>query len=148
LRVTLRQHGLPVVSNSVDPDEDLEVTWSAFVTGEADPNGIVDDLLFVVVGNCRGEKIEHSGRPFEGTPYLTYTTSSYIVPAAKLAPGEPHQLFVEHARVDTSMEAGVVGLVTYAATSFLDFRATGEAEGEPCPPAMPKIDQGQTDRQN
>jgi len=144
--VTLRQRGRDVSPNSVDSDEDLEVTWSAFVTGEADPNGIVDDLLFVVVGDCHGEKIVHSGRPFEGTPYLSYRSRNYVVPAAKLAPGEPHQLFVEHAKVDTSMERGIVGLVTYASTTFLDFKTAGVASGEPCPPSMPKMDQGQTDR--
>ena len=146
VRITLRQGGREVSPNAVDPDKDLEVTWSAFVTGEADPNGIVDDLMFTVLGDCHGEKTVHSGRPFEGTPYLTYTTRNYVVPAEKLAPGEPHQLFVEHAKVDTSTDDGLVGLVTYAATTFLDFRTTGVATGAPCPPSMPKMDQGQTDR--
>jgi hypothetical protein len=145
-RITLSQGGRDVSPDSVDPDHDLEVRWSPFVTGEADPHGIVDDLLFVVMGDCRGEKTVHSGRPFEGTPYLSYTTRNYVIPAEKLAPGEPHQLFVEHAKVDTDIEEGVVGLVTYAATTFLDFRTRGIAEGEPCPPSMPKMDQGQTDR--
>lgn len=144
--ITLRQGGRDVTPERVDATQDLEVTWSAFVTGEADPNRIVDDLVFVVVGNCHGEKIEHSGRPFEGTSYLSHTTKSYVVPAAKLSPGEPHQLFVEHAKVDTSIESGIVGLVTYAATTFLDFEASGVATGKPCPASMPKMDQGQTDR--
>lgn len=144
--ITLRQNGREVLPKSVNPEEELEVTWSSFETGSSDPNGFVDDLLFVVMGNCHGEKTVHSGRPFEGTPYLTYETTRYVVPAAELSPGEPHQLFVEHAKVDTSEEDGVVGLVTYAATTFLDFYATGVASGERCPPAMPKIDAGQTDR--
>lgn len=144
--VTLSQDGREVSPNAVDPGEDLEITWSEFDTGASDPNGIVDDLLFAVVGNCHGEKIVHSGRPFEGTPYLTYETKRYVVASEKLAPGEPHQLFVEHARVDTSEEDGVVGLVTYAATTFLDFHTTGTASGPVCPPSMPKMDAGQTDR--
>jgi hypothetical protein len=144
--ITLRQDGREVSPNAVDPDRDLEVAWNAFVTGESDPNGIVGDLIFAVLGDCHGEKTVHSGRPFEGTPYLTYTTRSYVVPAGKLSPGEPHQLFVEHAKVDTSIDGGLVGLVTYAATTFLDFRTTGVASGAPCPTSMPKMDQGQTDR--
>lgn len=146
VRITLRQDGREVSPNAVDPDKDLEVAWNAFVTGESDPNGIVDDLIFAVLGDCHGEKTVHSGRPFEGTPYLTYTTRNYVIPAEKLSPGEPHQLFVEHAKVDTSTDDGLVGLVTYAATTFLDFRTTGVASGAPCPPSMPKMDQGQTDR--
>lgn len=144
--IRLRQNGRDVSPESVNPDENLEVTWSPFDSGASDPNGIVDDLLFVVMGNCHGEKTVHSGRPFEGTPYLTYETIHYVIPKEKLSPGEPHQLFVEHAKVDTSKEEGVVGLVTYAATTFLDFETTGIASGEPCPPSMPKIDAGQTDR--
>jgi len=146
VRITLRQDGRDVSPNAVDPDKDLEVTWNAFVTGESDPNGIVDDLIFAVVGDCHGDKTVHSGRPFEGTPYLTYTTKNYVVAAEKLSTGQPHQLFVEHAKVDTSTDDGLVGLVTYAATTFLDFRTTGVASATPCPPSMPKMDQGQTDR--
>jgi len=146
VKITLRQDGRAVSPSAVDPDKDLEVAWNAFVTGESDPNGIVDDLIFAVLGDCQGEKTVHSGRPFEGTPYLTYTTRIYVIPAEKLSPGEPHQLFVEHAKVDTSTDDGLVGLVTYASTTFLDFRTTGVASGAPCPPSMPKMDQGQTDR--
>jgi len=146
VRITLRQDGRDVSPNAVDPGKDLEVTWNAFVTGESDPNGIVDDLIFAVVGDCHGEKTVHSGRPFEGTSYLTYTTRNYVVPAEKLSPSESHQLFVEHAKVDTTTEDGIVGLVTYAATTFLDFRTTGVVSACPCPPSMPKMDQGQTDR--
>ena len=52
-----------------------------------------------------------------------------MIPSERLTPGEPHQIFVEHARVDTSREEDVVGLVTYAATTFLDIRVEGEAAG-------------------
>ena len=146
VHITLHQEGREVDPGAVDPSSDLRITWSPFAGAGPDPNGILDDLMFVVLGNCHGEKIVHSGRPFEGTGYLSYTTKDYLIPASKLAPGEPHQMFIEHAKVDTSREDGIVGLVTYAATTFLDFETTGEATGKPCPPVMPKIDAGQTDR--
>lgn len=146
VRITLEQGGEEVSPGAVDPSLDLTVRWSPFAEGGADENGILDDLMFVVMGDCRGQKTEHSGRPFEGTPYLTFDARDYVIPAAKLAPGEPHQLYVEHARVDTSREDELVGLVTYAATSFLDFHTRGDAAGEPCPSMMPKMDGGQTDR--
>jgi hypothetical protein len=145
-RITLRQNGRAVPPDSVDPSIDLVVTWSEFAEVAPDPNGILDALIFVVLGNCHGEKTVHSGRPFEGKPFLTYETKEYVIPNEKLSQGEPHQMFVEHATVDTSEEDGVVGLVTYAATTFLDFRTRGVAEGPPCPAMMPPIDQGQTDR--
>jgi hypothetical protein len=53
---------------------------------------------------------------------------------------------VEQAIVDTSEEDSIAGLVTYAATTFLDFQTTGGASGEACPVEMPRIDAGQTDR--
>jgi hypothetical protein len=147
-RITLLQGGREVQPDSVDPDRDLIVTWSDFRDAGSDENGILDDLVFVVLGNCHGEKTVHSGRPFEGTPFLTYETKEYVIPAEKLTRGEPHQMFVEHAVVDTSREDDVVGLVTYASTTFLDFRTTGEPAGARCPADMPKIDQGQTDRKD
>jgi hypothetical protein len=145
-QLTLLQGGAEISPDAVDPSRELTVRWSPFATGRADPNGIVDDLIFVVLGDCRGEKTVHSGRPFEGTPFLTYATSEYVFPRGKLRPGEPHQMSVEHAVVDTSRADGIVGLVTYASTTFLDFRTTGTSSGPPCPAVMPRIDAGQTDR--
>lgn len=145
-RITLLQGDSPIAPDAVDPSRDLTVRWSPFASGRSDPNGIVDDLIFVVLGNCHGDKTVHSGRPFEGTPFLAYGTKEYLLPKEKLTPGEPHQLSVEHAVVDTSKRDGIVGLVTYASTTFLDFRTTGDSPGPPCPAAMPRIDEGQTDR--
>jgi hypothetical protein len=144
--IRLFQEGVPVSPEAVDPSRDLTVRFSPFASGRPDPNGIVDDLVFVVLGNCRGEKTVHSGRPFESTPFLTYRANEYVLPREKLAPGEPHQVSVEHAIVDTSREGGIVGLVTYASTTFLDFQTTGRSAGPPCPPVMPGFDPGQTDR--
>ncbi len=146
VRITLHQGGREISATAVDPERDLTVTWSPFDGAGADANGILDDLMFVVLGDCRGEKTVHSGRPFEGTGYLSYSATEYVIPKNKLAAGEPHQLFIEQAKVDTSKEDGIVGLVTYAATTFLDFETTGNASGPECPSTMPKIDGGQTDR--
>lgn len=145
-RITLNQEGRLVPADAVDPSKDLVVTWSEFAVGASDPNGILDDLVFVVLGDCRGEKTVHSGRPFEGTSFLTYATKEFVIPKEKLRAGEPHQMFVEHATVETSEEDGVVGLVTYASTTFLDFHTRGGSAVPPCPPRMTPIDQGQTDR--
>ncbi|HSF18261.1 MAG TPA: hypothetical protein VLK65_22185 [Vicinamibacteria bacterium] len=144
--ISLSQNGRPVSSAAVDSDADLVVTWSEFKNARSDPNGILDDLVFVVAGDCHGEKTVHSGRPFEGTGHLDYRAKSYTISKDKLRPGEGHQMFVEHATVDTSKEDGIVGLVTYAATTFLDFETTGRPSRDPCPSIMPRIDPGQTDR--
>jgi hypothetical protein len=137
-RITLVQDDQPVAR--VDAAKELTVRWSELEAAHR------DDLVFVVVANCRAERIVHSGRPFEGTPYLTYASREYRIPEGSLAQGEPHQMFVEVAAVETSEKDGIPGLVTYAATTFLDFRTEGSATGPPCPEVMPPFDGGQTDR--
>ena len=145
-RITLLQEGKAASPQSIDPAKDVTVTWSDFEGARSDPNGILDDLVFVVVGNCHAERVVHSGRPFEGTPFLTYLTKEYTIPGGKLSPGEAHQMFVEHASVDASEEDGIVALVTYASTTFLDFQTLGSPAGAPCPAVMPPFNGGQTDR--
>ena len=145
-RIALLQEEKAASPLSIDPSKDLTVRWSEFEGARSDPKGIVDDLVFVVVGNCHAEKVVHSGRPFEGTPFLTYRTKEYAIPGGTLSPGEDHQMFVEHASVDTSEEDGIVSLVTYAATTFLDFQTLGSPSGRSCPENMPPFDGGQTDR--
>ncbi len=145
-RITLVQDGKPASPQSIDPARDLTVRWSEFEVARPGAAGIVDDLVFVVVGNCHAERVVHSGRPFEGTPFLTYRATEYIVPSGKLSSGEAHQMFVEHALVDATEEDGIVGLVTYASTTFLDFTTLGSPAGRSCPEPMPPFDGGQTDR--
>jgi hypothetical protein len=145
-RISLSQEGTAASPLAIDPAKDVIITWSEFGGARSDPNGILDDLVFVVVGNCRAERVVHSGRPFEATPFLTYRTKDYTIPGGTLSPGEEHQMFVEHASVDASEEDGIVGLVTYASTTFLDFRTTGAPTGPSCPEVMPPFDGGQTDR--
>jgi len=145
-RITLLQEGKTASPQSIDPAKEVTVTWSDFEGARSDPNGILDDLVFVVVGNCRAERVVHSGRPFEETPFVTYRTNEYTIPGGKLSPGEAHQMFVEHASVDASEKDGIVALVTYASTTFLDLQTLGSPAGPPCPVVMPPFDGGQTDR--
>jgi hypothetical protein len=143
-RIMLSQGGKPAAPGSIDPDRDLLVTWSEFSDGGADPLGIMDDLLFVIMGDCDGVRRAHSGRPYENTPYLTYADKSFVIKAEQLRPENVYQLQVEHAVLDTSMEHGVVGFATFATTTFLDIRTTGKAEpGKACRAIRKQFDAGQ-----
>jgi len=146
--IYLSQQGKKVAPSRIDAEHDLKVSWSDFTSGNTDPNGIVDDLVFVVTGNCDGEKIDHSGGPFGDSPYLTYASREYIIPAKKLVPGEPFQIFVEHAEMDSSMYRSIPEIATYATTSFLDILTLEEKTNSrrSCPDIMPAMDGGQTDR--
>jgi hypothetical protein len=143
-RIFLSQQGKTVLPGSIDPKRDLLVTWSDFSSGSADPLGIMDDLLFVIMGDCDGVRRAHSGRPYENTPYLTYADQSFVIKAEQLLPENVYQLSVEHAVLDTSKEHDVVAFATFATTTFLDIRTTGQAQpGKACHAIRKKFDAGQ-----
>jgi hypothetical protein len=147
IRLTLHQGGRPVGAEAVDPARDLVVEWSRFRKGAEDPLGIADDMIYVIVGNCLGEEIVHSGHAISDGGALTFRDTRFTIPAAALRPGEPFQLEVEHSEMDTGRERGIETIVTYAATTFLDIRTTGEPDGARACPAVPRaMDGGQTDR--
>lgn len=145
--ITLSQNGNEVSSDSINPRQDLTVSWTPFEEGGADENGFVDDLIFAVVGNCKGEKISHSGVPFGGGAHLTYADTDVTISKDLLAPGEVFQVSVEHAVMDTNYVGNVPTIATYASTSFIDFNTTGENSGRyDCTPLPIQMDKGQTDR--
>jgi hypothetical protein len=146
-RIMLSQGGALVEPEKIDPDLDLRVTWSSFESGSPDPLEIMDDLLFVIMGDCDGVRRAHSGRPFEGTSFLTYQDTAFTIDAELLRPDNVYQLSVEHARLNTSREHDVVAFATFASTTFLDLQTTGTAAaGEACRAVRKGFDPGQTDR--
>jgi hypothetical protein len=146
IRISLHQHGEMADPNAIDPNEDLRVTWSEFEHGAADPEGIIDDLIFVIMGNCLGVKTVHSGAAF-GSSYLTYASRGFTIPEKSLRPGQPFQLEVEFSEMDTGREDNLISIITYAASTFLDIKTTGTNEEDVVCPAQPlAMDGGQTDR--
>lgn len=145
-QIRLSQNGVPVTPDTVDPSVDLRVSWSAFTAGSADPLAIMDDLLFVIMGDCDGERRAHSGRPFENTPYLTFADTHFDIKAEQLLPENVYQLSVEHAVLDTTREHEVTAFSTFASTTFLDIKTTGTAPaGDACLKIRKPFDAGQTD---
>lgn len=134
-KIGLSQGGASVSWTAVDPDEAVLVGWSPFFEGRDDPKEILDDLIFVIVKNCHGEKVVHSGRPFEATSFLTYRARDYRIPAEVLEPGTDYTLQVEHAQlIDNRLEKGIPALATYAVTTTLSFHTKGTpAGGNGCP---------------
>ncbi|MDZ4729639.1 MAG: hypothetical protein SH820_06830 [Xanthomonadales bacterium] len=138
--IILSQGGSRTCS-SIDPNQDLQVTWSRFDEGGADPNGLLDDLIFVILTNEDGIRIAHSGRPFENKPFLTYASDKFIIPADILAAGHIYALTVEHAILDdTRTYSGIIAMTTRAVTTKMSVstlsgtadenRSCAGAEGE------------------
>ena len=143
--INLEQAGALVPNDGIAPGVDVVVSWTPFLTGRADPNGIADDLIFVMMKDCRGERAFHSGRPLD-TPnplepdkpsdtLLTFANDQVVIPGSAWRPGVHYTLDVEHARLlDTDKRQGVVGMSTFAVTTHLPVRVTGDAApGDECP---------------
>ena len=132
-QIVLRQDGLAVCGR-VAPGTDIVVSWGAFAQGKSDPNYILDDLVFVILTDAEGKRVAHSGRPFEGRPYLTYADSSFTIDGSALVSGQTYSLGVEHAILDdTTRFDGVPAFTTRAVTTTLEIEASS-TETEPCMP--------------
>lgn len=114
------------------PGQDTTITWAAFIQGRADSNGILDDLVFVILTDAAGKRVAHSGRPFEGKPYLTYRDTSFTIDGAVIEPDSTYTLSVEHAILDdTTRLGGVPAFTTRAVTTKLEI-SSGPADLQSC----------------
>ena len=148
IRIFLQQDGETADPTAINPDLDLVVSWSKFEKGAADPKGLIDDMIYVIMGNCWGEKIVHSGPAFNDGPNLTFRETEFTIPKENFQPGLPYQVEVEHSEMDTDEHQGIEIIVTYAASSFLDIKTTGINTQIPDAPVVPyAMDGGQTDRE-
>lgn len=147
ITIYLSQGGETADPNAIDPNQDLIVSWSDFSKGEADPKGIIDDMIYVIMGNCMGIKTVHSGPAFNDGPNLTYKETEFTIPKEALFAGQPYQVEVEQSNMDTDVYQDIEIIVTYAASSFLDIQVSGENTQNTACPAVPyAMDGGQTDR--
>lgn len=146
ITITLSQAGQEVSPEEIDAGQELVIRWSEYSGGAADPRGIVDDMIFVVVADCHGERIVHTGLPFQGA-YLTYRARDLSVAAGTLTSGSSYSMFVEFPRVmDSRVIRGVPAFTSYATATYLDLHTTGTAVDSSCPDVAPPMDTGQTDR--
>lgn len=146
IHITLSQGGKDISPVAIDPARDLDIRWSDYSNGRDDPRGIVDDMIFVVVADCHGERLYHTGLPFGPEDYMRHGVREITVPARLFRPGEPYSMFVEFPHVVDSVMAGETpGFTSYATATYLDMKTAGEPVGE-CPAAQPPMDTGQTDR--
>lgn len=126
--ITVRQGGRPC--QHLEPGVDALVSWTAFADGRADPNGILDDLIFAILTDDEGVRVAHSGRPFEGKPYLTYASDDFLIHGAVLKPGASYTLSVEHALLDdTTTFDNVPAFTTRAVTTRLELTTASSVSG-------------------
>ena len=146
IRISLLQDDREVSPLEIIPEQELVIEWSDYSNGRADPRGIVDDMIFVVIADCHGERRFHTGLPFQGE-YLRFQATEVTVAANTLSTGQPYSLFVEFPHVvDSRVTRGVPGFTSYATATYLDLHTTGPMSDLTCPDTPPPMDTGQTDR--
>jgi hypothetical protein len=145
IHIAIGQGGTAVAPTAIDASQPMTIRWNRFSNGRSDPRGIVDDMIFVVIQDCHGRNVFHTGLPFDGK-YLRYDALDVQVPAHLLEPGRPYSMFVEMPHVvDSIRSQGIPGLASFATATYLDLRTLGTASTD-CPAALPPMDTGQTDR--
>ncbi len=146
IRISLFQDNREVSPLEIIPEQELVIEWSDYSNGRADPRGIVDDMIFVVIADCHGERRFHTGLPFQGE-YLRFQATEATVAANTLSTGQPYSLFVEFPHVvDSRVTREVPGFTSYATATYLDLLTTGQTSDLTCPDIPPPMDNGQTDR--
>ena len=131
--IIFKQDGELIPFDKVEAGRDLTITWPPFTEGRADENGILDDLIFVAIDSCAVEDMVHSGRPFEKDDHLTFEAKDYVVPAGTLDPGQTYSMYVEHALLpNTQKDYGMPAFATFAASTYMDFKTTGETDPSYC----------------
>jgi extradiol dioxygenase family protein len=84
-------------------------------------------------------RVAHSGRPFEGRPYLTWADSRFTIDGKVLEPDQAYTLSVEHALLDdTTRFDSVPAFTTRAVTTKLELRTASEMT-KTCLPRPPSI---------
>ena len=132
-RVAAKQHGERVSGSVIKAGADLTLSWDPMPGNHKATESELADLIFVLGFDCFGNNIAHSGRPFQGGPYLTYKDSSYTVPGEAIKSGLNYTFIVEQATADTETFEGVPGISTYATLTFIKYRSAGSPTGEACP---------------
>lgn len=131
--LTLSQNEIKISPDAINPDSDLTISWTPMKGNTKVEASELADLIFVLGFDCFGNNIAHSGRPFNGKPYLTYETSNYTISAESLSPGLSYNLIVEQATANVERYQGVPGIATYATLTFLNASTTGATKGNTCP---------------
>jgi hypothetical protein len=146
ITISFHQDGTKVPSSEINPAKGLTIRWTDYSNGRKDPKGIVDDMIFVVMADCYGERITHTGLPFQGE-YTKYDTTEVTVEAEFLKTGHPYSIFVEFPHVvDSSIVNGVPGFTSYATATYMDLVTMGPDTSVSCPVDKVPMDTGQTDR--
>jgi hypothetical protein len=117
--------------NAIDPAAPLLIEWERFEGARAGSG--IDDTIFVFIDDCRGEVVYFGGLPTEADR-ISFDSTSVVVPAGVLRPGEPYTIFYSQCKmVDQDNHDGLINVAVNSFGIELDIRTAGTHHGEPCP---------------
>ena len=131
-KVSLLQKNTLAAPPNIDPDEDLIIGWEPMPGNTKVSSSDLADLVFVLVFDCFGNNIAHSGRPYQGGSYLTYADTDFTVAASALQPGLRYTAIVEQATADVDIFRNVPAIATYATLTFVKFQTSGQPQENSC----------------
>ena len=106
-------------TQAVDPSKDFVLHWAPFKEGRT------NDCCFVLVTRARDGAALSNTPLLEEPNHLNGTSSSILIPAGTLAPGEEYDVYIRFDKVvtrDSSSYPGVVGRATYAKGTHFTLR--------------------------
>ena len=126
-----KQH---ITTEEVSPGEDLIISWSAFNVADADPRGIMDDLIVVKLSDAKGSVIKRSPLPFfSNVPVIRHDTLSYSLSGDLLKPATSYVIDVEHINVvDSHIRAGMPEVAAYVTNTKLAIHSSDTLSESHC----------------
>ncbi len=142
VKMSIHQDGQEIGYDDIDYTKDLIVRWENY-QGQNDPNGIVDDLVTIMVNRCgeNRKRVYVSGVPTLNATYLTHEANEAIIPAETLEAGNWYWIAGEFSNhVHTTVADGAPALSAWMNSVILDVATTGASEESVCTESMQRFD--------
>lgn len=132
--IQLSQNGKRVEDvNAIDHDLDLTIAWNPFVIGSKLGGTEWDDLVFVLISNCRGTVTFTGGAPGTDDDFVRFDENSSVVPAGTLQAGRDYTAFISQVNyVDHNESAGITQLAANSFATELRIGTAGGADDGTC----------------
>ena len=142
VKMSIHQDGKEIGFSDIDYAKDLIVRWENY-SGKNDPNGIMDDLVTIMVNRC-GEnrrRVYVSGVPTLNATYITHEAKEAVIPAETLEAGNWYWIAGEFSNhVHTTIADGAPALSAWMNSVMLDVATTGASEESVCTESMQRFD--------
>ncbi len=133
--IRLHQNGAPVDNvMELDADLPLVVSWDPFSIGATLEGTEWDDLIFVLVSDCRGDVVYTGGAPGTDEDFVDFNDTSATVPAMTLKPGNDYVVFISQVNyVDHNQSHGITQLTANSFATELKVKTSGQGTTADCP---------------